>query len=164
MTRRRERLLGLAATCGGLGYVPGAPGTAGALAGVVMIAGIRLGAPASSPWLIGMALLLVCVATIALGPWAERHWGKKDPKPFVLDEMAGYFMAVLFLPEVPLWLRASAGFFVARAMDVIKPFPARQLEALPAGWGVLLDDIFASIYANVILQFGLRWWLARNAG
>ena len=149
----------------GLGFSPFAPGTTGTVPAVAIYLLVAQ-LPYAYAEAANIALLLLFSAlSIWLVPWCETHWGKKDPKPFVLDEMAGYFMAILFLPpEVPLWLRASAGFFVARAMDVIKPFPARRLEALPAGWGVLLDDIFASIYANVILQFGLRWWLANKAG
>ena len=144
------------------GFSPFAPGTAGTLPAVALY---LLVAQTPCAEALNVALLLLFSAlSIWLAPWAEAHWGKKDPKPFVLDEMAGYFMAILFLPTAPLLLKATVGFFAARAMDVVKPFPARRLEALPGGWGILLDDLVASVYANAIARLGLWWWLVKCGG
>ena len=149
-------------TAGYLGLSPFAPGTVGTLLAVALY---LLTAQTQYAEALNIALLvLFCALSIWLCPWAEAHWGKKDPSPFVIDEVAGYFMAVLFLPDCSLAVKATAAFFAARVFDIIKPFPARQFESLPAGWGILLDDLMASVYANVLLQIGLRWWLASGAG
>jgi len=147
-------------TAGGLGLAPLASGTVGTLPAVALYV-----LAAQSPYVdqIVLAMLVLFSAlSIWLCPWAEQHWGKKDPGQFVIDEVAGYFMAVLFLGPGHIAAKAAAGFLLARVFDVIKPFPARQLERLPAGWGVLLDDLAASVYANVLLRFGLWWWLTKT--
>ena len=151
-------------TCFGLGYAPIAPGTAGALLGVVAFVLIVLLAPAHlQRWLIGAALLVSCYLTVVLSPWAERHWKKKDPGNYVLDEVAGFLVTVLLfrLPDpsdlTNLGLVVFWAFMVTRAIDIIKPPPARQLEALPQGWGILLDDIASSLYAAGLLHVGV--WL-----
>ena len=157
MAHWRERLPVLVVTSFGLGCVPGVPGTAGSLAGVAIVALIRFAAPAwSYIWLVGLALLVVCVLTIALTPWAERHWGRKDPGAFVLDEVAGVLVtAALFRVEsllILLWV-----FAVTRVFDILKPPPIHRLEALPHGWGVLADDVWASLYAAAVLH-GIALW------
>ena len=131
MTRWRERLPALAATAFGLGYVPGAPGTAGSLAGVAIIVLIAIGAPASSyRWLIGIALLALCVLSIALAPWAERYWGKKDPGAFVLDEVAGILVtALVFRVENVLaliWVTSPAASSTAMPPRAICTVPTRR--------------------------------------
>jgi phosphatidylglycerophosphatase A len=67
-----------------------------------------------------------------------------------VDEGIGFFVTVAFLPMD--WSTAIAGFFVFRALDIIKPPPARQLEALPGGWGIVIDDVVAGIYGNLVLR------------
>ena len=98
------------------------------------------------------------------GPWAIRQFtasAKKqdDPGRVVLDEIAGQWLALVALP-MPTLGRACAvlavQFFLFRLFDVIKPPPARQFEKLPAGWGILLDDLAAALYANVIGQVIFR--------
>ena len=145
-------------TAGYLGLWPIAPGTAGSLLGVVLYL-LATRTPCPEALNVGF-LLLFCGLSIWLCPWAEEHYGKKDPSPFVIDEVAGYFVAVLFLPAAPIALKAGAAFVLARFFDVVKPPPCRWLERLPSGWGILLDDLAASVYANVVLQVGLRWWQA----
>ncbi len=84
---------------------------------------------------------------------AERHYGSKDPGEAVADEMAGFLVTMAFFPlsAGPVIL----GFFVFRAMDIIKPFPARRLERLPGGWGIVADDVMAGVWANVFTRIGL---------
>ena len=74
----------------------------------------------------------------------------KDPGCVVVDEGIGFFVTVAFLPAG--WWTAIAGFFVFRALDIVKPPPARQMEALPGGWGIVADDVMAGIYGNLILR------------
>ena len=148
----------IVATSFGSGFSPFAPGTVGtipAVIGYLLIAQI-----ADTRWqvgLIGFVLVLSCFFSVALGPWAERYWAKKDPRNFVIDEVAGYFLVVLFFRVENVWMTALWAFLAARFFDILKPPPARQLEALPAGWGMLLDDLAASIYAVVFLYLGV--WL-----
>ena len=80
---------------------------------------------------------------------ASREWGK-DPGRVVVDEGIGFLVTVAFLPTG--WWTAIAGFFVFRALDIVKPPPARQLEALPGGWGIVVDDVVAGIYGNLMLR------------
>jgi phosphatidylglycerophosphatase A len=99
-------------------------------------------------WLMG-----ACAVVLVVGWWlashVEREWGK-DSKRVVVDEFLGQALAVAFLPKDPvLWATAFLAF---RALDVVKPFPARRLEELPGGAGVMADDIVAGVYANVCVQ------------
>ena len=96
--------------------------------------------------------LMAVVATIlsiVLASFAEKDFGH-DAKPIVIDEIAGMLVTLVFVPRV--WYYYLVGFVFFRAMDVLKPFPARQAESLPSGWGVTIDDIVAGIYANLLLQ------------
>jgi phosphatidylglycerophosphatase A len=147
------------ATCGYIGYVPVAPGTFGSAAGLVLFALIR--------WSGSVAIELGSIALLlALGVWsgnlAEKHFGRVDPAPVVLDEVAGMLITLALIPVT--LLGALVGFFIFRLFDVIKPWPANRLEALPGGLGMMADDAMAAVYGNVairILVFALpAGWLA----
>ena len=153
MTRRGDRILAAIGSAFGLGYVPFAPGTAGALPGVAIFVVIAVvGSPTLHSWLIALSLLLVSVVTFAMSPWAERYWGKKDPGCFVLDEVAGFLFTVLLFRTPSVLVTVAWAFPVTRVIDILKPPPARQLERLPAGWGILADDLCSSLYAAAILH------------
>ncbi len=79
----------------------------------------------------------------------EAEWGH-DPSPVVIDEIVGFFVSAAFLPQS--LLIGIAGFFGFRALDIIKPSPAREAESLPGGWGIVLDDVAAGVYVNLILH------------
>ena len=79
----------------------------------------------------------------------SREWGK-DPGRIVIDEGVGFLFTVAFLPVGIA--TAVAGFFVFRVLDILKPPPARQIEALPGGWGIVADDVVAGIYSNILLR------------
>jgi phosphatidylglycerophosphatase A len=89
----------------------------------------------------------------ALGVWVgnkvEPEWGK-DSYRVVIDEVAGMFISVLFIPLDWKWL--LAGFILFRFFDIAKPLYIRRLEAFKGGWGVMLDDVLAGVYANIVLQ------------
>lgn len=145
------------ASCFGLGYSPIMPGTCGALVGVAIYIPLALVIP-SEPWLsllIAANLLLWCWLTIALGQWAEEYYLTKDSSIFVTDEVAGFLLTVLLwqfaVPGQPV-LATLWAFPVTRIIDIVKVPPAKQLERLPRGWGVLADDLLGSVYAA-----GLLW-------
>jgi phosphatidylglycerophosphatase A len=134
----------IVATAFGAGYSPIAPGTAGSAVALVLL------------WLVPFSragLVLFFVAVTIIGTWAahvvEAAIGDKDPGAIVVDEVAGMTLSVLLLPlTVPVLL---AGFVLFRIFDVVKPFPAGRLQALRGGIGVMIDDLFAGLYALVIL-------------
>ncbi len=137
----------------GSGFFPLASGTAGTLATVPLVVLLWLYAP---QW-VHFAMIL---AVSALGIWAaydaESHFGRKDPGEVVIDETAGYLVATLALPFS--WVHLLGSFLLFRIMDIIKPFPARRLEALPGAWGIMLDDLVAGLYANLALRLLLYLW------
>lgn len=165
------------ATCG-VGYAPIAPGTMGSLVGVgiyilltrwtlqVSYATLK-GSNFLLAWydfgpglLVICVLLLVVVALSLIGIWAasraERLFGRKDPGEVVIDEVVGQLVTFAFVP--PLFLggpgypfKIVIGFILFRAFDIVKPYPIRQLEKLPSGLGIVVDDIAAGLYAGIAL-------------
>ena len=146
------------ATFFGAGRLKPAPGTWASMAAVLLWA---LAAwtfhPAPHPLLFillgGIALALVFgvpAATIA-----ERESGRHDPQFIVVDEVAGQWIALLACPFD--WRYALIALLLFRLFDIFKPFPARQLERLPAGWGIVFDDVAAGLYALGIASL-LRLW------
>lgn len=97
--------------------------------------------------------IVLTLAVTLLGVWAgnivESEWGK-DSYRVVIDEVAGMFISVLFVPVEWKWL--LAGFVLFRIFDIAKPLFIRRMEALKGGWGVMMDDVVAGIYANIVLQ------------
>ncbi|MBI2950582.1 phosphatidylglycerophosphatase A [bacterium] len=133
------------------GYAPVAPGSAGSLVGLALY--LLLPVAPAHLWIAG--LLFLFVVGVKVSSDAETVWGK-DPGCVVIDEIVGFGVTVALLPRsVPL---AVAGFLVFRVLDVLKPPPARQFERLPAGWGVMLDDIAVGLYGNLLLRIGLAMW------
>ena len=131
------------------GYAPIAPGTAGSAATAIFYY-FFCSSLGVATWLI----VLVTIFSIAVytAQEMEREWGK-DPGRVVVDEAVGFLATVAFLPH-SLWM-ALVGFFVFRALDITKPPPARRLEDLPGGWGIVVDDVVAGIYGNVLIRIGM---------
>jgi phosphatidylglycerophosphatase A len=155
-------LLRVFGTSFGLAYIPVARGTFGTLPAVALYALIALTAPRHLQMpLLAIALVVSSALTVVLGYWAETYWGRKDPWKMTLDEFAGYILTVLLfhacfgvpLPREPrsLWPVGLCAFVTTRAMDIVKPPPARRLERLPGGWGILLDDLMSSVYAAALV-------------
>lgn len=147
----------------GSGLLPKAPGTWGSLLTCLLLSPALAAAgdrPAAWFAVLAGGLLLFSTLSVALGPFGIEHFRRKDPGPFVLDEAAGICLTLLLLPARTGWglvLTLAVGFAAFRLFDVTKPPPARQLEKLPAGWGILCDDLAAAVYANVVCQVALRW-------
>lgn len=148
----------------GTGWLPLVPGTWGSAAAVVLLLPIWYGlAAVGAPrWSVDVLLLagigLASHLAVRWGWWAIAHWGRADPRQFTLDELAGQWVALLGAP-IALSADASAlacvlggQFLLFRVFDVLKPPPARALEHLPTGWGILADDLAAGLYANLAGQ------------
>lgn len=150
-----DRVREWAVSCFYLGEFPFASGTVGSLGAVALylLAALRLEGSALS-FAAGGAGLLFAVIGIALGHWAQVHYDNRDPRQFVLDEAAGQMLALVAVtPPVMAaarWKAALAAFIFFRVCDIIKPFPAGRAEALNAGWGIVLDDVIAGIYAAAL--------------
>jgi phosphatidylglycerophosphatase A len=159
----------LVASCFGLGWLPVAPGTWGSAfpAGVFAL---LLCLNVSEAVVAAVMVVLVVVASLAcvmFTPAVAATVGKSDPREIVVDEVAG--QALTFLPaclvldsrtQVSASLGiAILGFLLFRVFDILKPWPIRKLEALPAGWGVLADDLLAGVFAAVVLLICVKWWV-----
>jgi len=140
------------ATGFGTGYGPIAPGTWGSLPGLALVWGLdRL----AGSWAVLGGALFFAVSGVWAAGRAEALLGEKDPGRVVVDEIAGQMVTLLFLPTtVPMLVVA---FLVFRVLDVFKPWPARRLEDLPGGSGIMADDLMVGLYANLILH-GLALW------
>jgi phosphatidylglycerophosphatase A len=169
-TEPKPRLALFLATAGGLGYFPKGPGTFGSLAGVFFYVLIQYYFPLSIASGAGPAMhasaiwasfteLPVAILLAAAGVWASssvaKYFAKEDPQFVVIDEVSGQHLTYL-LALAPLnWNYLLLGLILFRVFDIWKPFPARQAESLPGGWGIMADDWVAGIYA----ASGL--WIAR---
>lgn len=155
----------MSVTVFGSGHLRPAPGTWGSGVACVIFAGLwwLLRSVNAPDWIREIILLLGILKCTILsgmfGPWAIERFGRKDPSQFVMDEFAGQWVALLLLPPVAAggfwafcWV-VGGQFVLFRLMDIIKPPPARQLEHLPAGWGILCDDLMAGVYALLIGQY-----------
>lgn len=128
---------------GFLGLSPIAPGTVGTLGGVAIAWALSYSS-AFLLWSLVACGVLYLIGR-SLGDWAERYAGKKDPGIFVIDEVIGYLVTVAWI-EGPSLLALVVAFFVFRFFDIFKPPPARRLERLGGGDGILLDDVVAGLY------------------
>jgi phosphatidylglycerophosphatase A len=141
-------------TLGGAGLLPKMPGTYGSAVTAILLYFTGL-----SPIVLIAGLVIFGALCVALGGWAQDFLGRKDPGPVVLDEAAGICLTAFFQPY---WIHGRIWTLIAvfvsfRIFDITKPPPARQLERLSAGWGILMDDLAAAIYANLACQMVLRF-------
>lgn len=170
---RKPRVALFLATAAGLGYIPLAPGTWGSFAGVLIYVliqcylplttspGTQLGIGSRAIWASWTDLPMSFVIAVA-GVWvanrASTYSQKKDPQFVVVDEVSGQHLTYM-LGLAPLsWKYLLLGLILFRVFDIWKPFPVRQAESLPGGWGIMADDWIAAIYA------ALGLWIARAAG
>ena len=201
---RKPRFALAIATWLGVGYLPKAPGTVGALVGCLVtlfsvlpwlpvggtlaaqLCRLLVPSPRSHFWWTVWPCLIPLLLIGALGVWSasrvSSHAGIKDPQYVVIDEVSGQQLAYLiglmpfflsrssttnpdfvgypflFAERLLHWKYLLLGFILFRMFDIWKPFPVRQAESLPGGWGIMADDWVAAVYAGVGL------WIARAAG
>lgn len=156
----------------GLGHMRPASGTWGSMPTVVLAAGLIVGgvrpdgaSPAMSLVYHGALIAVLMVfswACVAFGAAAETHFGKKDPGSVVADETAGQAIPLMALPAVAtaglqhMLFSLALAFVAFRICDIAKVWPARGLQRLGGGWGILIDDLVAGVQAMVIVQVVVR--------
>jgi len=148
----------IAGTFFGAGLGRPGPGTWGSVAALLLWFGAsRLPGvtPTSLIWITSAGTLLVLAVGIPAGTIVARETGREDPSFVVIDEVAGQWIALLACPTD--WKHALLALLLFRGFDIVKPSPARQLERLPGGWGIMLDDVAAGLYALAVVQV-LRLW------
>jgi phosphatidylglycerophosphatase A len=145
-------LILLFATGFGAGFSPVVPGTMGTLIAIPIYYFISS---------ISFPLYeLTLVAFFFFSSWvagqAEQYWEKKDDRRIVIDEILGFLVTMLWVTKTPLSI--VSGFVLFRVFDILKPFPIRHLERVKSGFGVVLDDVLAGIYSNILLHLVVRLW------
>jgi phosphatidylglycerophosphatase A len=137
----------LLATGFGVGYSPIAPGTLGTLVAIL----IHYFLSEISPPLYEITLIGFFFLSVWVSENAERFFRKKDDQRIVIDEIIGFLTTMLWVPKTIRFV--IIGFFLFRFFDILKPFPIRRLEkGFKGGFGVVLDDVVAGVYANIVLR------------
>lgn len=148
-----DRIAVALATVGGAGFLPKAPGTAGSFVSLLVFVILDRFFPRA----LELPLRLSAILFLTLvGVWAsgrlEKVVGRHDPAEAVIDEFVGLQVSLLTLPATPRGAAILAvGFIAFRAFDIGKPFPVRSLQRAPGGWGILLDDVGAGVYAMFVV-------------
>ena len=145
----------LVATFFGIGRLRPGPGSWGSAATVLLWAAAAYGLAPSMriPVAIASAVFVILIG-IPAATLVARAYGAKDPQFVVIDEVAGQLIALIAVPLA--WKTFLAGFILFRAFDIVKPPPVRQLERLPEGSGIVLDDVAAGMYALLVMQLLLH--------
>lgn len=141
----KRRIGYVLATWFGCGLVPLAPGTAGTLGAIPLFLVLRSSGP--------VAVLFVASILAIVGVWAADHviarTGQHDPQIVVIDEVVG--VLITLAASAPTWTSLVLGVVLFRIFDQWKPWPARQLESLPGGFGVVMDDVAAGVWGAIVL-------------
>ena len=132
-----------------LGHSPFMPGTMGSLGGLLIYFLVK-----NNDLLYGFSILFLFVLGILFSTEAEKIYKRKDARMIVIDEGCGMLLALFFVPYS--MFSVVIGFFLFRIFDILKPPPAKRMEKLTGGMGVMFDDIIAAIYTNLILQVMFR--------
>ncbi len=144
----------LISTCCGVGYSTYAPGTIGSLLGFLLALLLN-----------DHFLFVAIIIFFFTGVWASRltaeETGAEDPQIVVIDEVVGMMVTLLFIPKTLFFY--IAGFVLFRLFDITKPLVIRKSETVKGGWGVMLDDVLAGVFANITLQLlHLGYLLVKN--
>jgi phosphatidylglycerophosphatase A len=159
MTKTKTLWAWTAATFFGAGFGKPGSGTWGSVAATLLWFLVARIAHLSQIEIAAVSItgaLLALVAGIPASTIVERESGREDPGHVVLDEVCGQWIALAACR--PEWLHALMALLLFRIFDIIKPWPARQLESLHGGTGIMLDDVAAGIYALVVFVVIQHWW------
>lgn len=140
------------------GYSPVMPGTCGTFIGV----GIFL-LVFPYPFILYILMVLFFLFGVKFSDWGEQYFKKKDSSKIVIDEIVGFFISVSSLPLIfsmhdhDFWYMIIIGFVLFRFFDIVKPFYIKRLQKIPGGLGVMIDDVLAGVYTNIILLVIVRY-------
>jgi phosphatidylglycerophosphatase A len=148
----------LVATFFGIGHLRPGPGTWGSATTVVLWWLLAHKITLSwQPWAAALLALVAILTGIPAATRVARASGRKDPQFVVIDEVAGQLVTLIAVPVA--WQSLLLGFILFRAFDIVKPPPVRQLERLPEGMGIVVDDVGAGLYALAVMQIVLHFGL-----
>lgn len=145
------------ASVGGVGFLPLAPGTWGAAVGALALLPLQSMAAFPLSFILIISTLTLTWLGAKVAHKLEPEWGE-DPKQYVMDEFVGVWVAMIGHSLSPISI--LLGFILFRVFDIAKPLGIRRFERVPKGWGVMLDDVAAGVYANVALWIVI--WLLQN--
>ena len=134
------------ATCFQIGYLPLAPGTWGSAAALIawrLLPEIKL-------FKLSLIVIVIFLVGVIVSSVVSNEENNSDPSKVVIDEWVGMWIALLMIPNEWLWL--GVAFILFRIFDIVKVYPANRFERLPGGWGIMMDDVVAGLYAGVITQ------------
>lgn len=158
MTERKTLWAWTAATFFGAGLGKPGPGTWGSIAAVLLWFAVgRIWALPTSTlaWITIAGAALATLIGVPAATIVARESGKKDPSHVVIDEVAGQWIALI--GSAVDWRQALLGLLLFRIFDIVKPWPVRQLEKLPEGWGIVFDDVAAGLYAWLLAALAHKW-------
>ncbi len=133
------------------GYIPFASGTFGSIVALLIywIPGFE------NPVIMFVAIIIFATYGVYVGNKFDKKYGK-DPAECTVDEMVGQWIALLFVPKTIVL--SIVVFFMWRFFDIVKPFPARRLEDLPGGIGIMIDDVVSAFYSLILIQFSFNYF------
>jgi phosphatidylglycerophosphatase A len=160
----------LLTSCFGLGWLPVAPGSWGSLPSAIIF-GLACYLGGIAPIVISLMIVLIVagsVICVKCSDVAVAATGNEDPNEVVADEIAGQALTFLVMPLLmsdvsgrQIVIIVALGYFLFRLFDTVKPWPSYRLEELPAGWGILADDLMAGIYAGIALFISAKFWILK---
>ncbi len=148
----KEKIYKIVASAFGVGFIPKGSGTFGAILACVGVVGVHESV-GDNAFLYNTILLTLSIVGLWIGQksaaYTEQLWGE-DASKIVIDEVVGQWISLCFIPFS--WRNLLLGLLWFRLYDIFKPFYIRRFEQYPNGWGVMLDDVAAGLWANVSLQ------------
>lgn len=139
----KKRIIETIASCFYTGYIPGAPGTYGSLFALILISRFNI-------LTTNISIITFIIIGLIFSTLMEKQTGKKDDQRIVIDEFVGMLITFYFVE--PNYTYLIIGFILFRLYDIYKPYPIKNIQDLPSGWGIMLDDILAGVYARIVLQ------------
>ena len=143
MDNLRKKITEVIASCFYIGYIPGAPGTYGSLFALLLISQFSFLTK-------NISVIFFIVIGLIFSTLMEKQTGKKDDQRIVIDEFVGMLITFYFVEPNLSYL--IIGFILFRLYDIYKPYPIKKTQKLPSGWGILLDDVLAGVYARIVLH------------
>jgi len=160
----------LLTSCFGLGWLPVAPGSWGSLPSAIIF-GLACYFGGSAAIVVSLMITLIIAGSfvcVKFSHVAVAATGNEDPNEVVADEVAGQALTFLAMPLLMANVSggqivsiAVLGYFLFRLFDTTKPWPSYRLEELPAGWGILADDLMAGVYAGIVLFISAKFWILK---